>query len=452
MTAARERKGVGGAKTGRPRVLRPPGPSSVKNSNDVGTKLRLTKRAVDAARPDRDRDVFLWDDELPGFGLRVYPSGRKVWVVQYRTGGRKSPQRRLKLGLYGPLTPDQARTLALRALHQVAQGADPHGQKIEAREAARLTVQRVFDEWIADSEGKRRASTIDLYRDLFTRLILPELGQKPVSTLTQADVAAWHRKQKAAPYQGNRALAALAALITWATGQGYRMAAAGNPCAGIARFQEEKRERFLNEAELASVGEAIAAAEAEGMNAAHAAALRLLILTGARRDEIRTLRWEHVDTERAMLRLPRSKTGKKVVHLPPPALLLLAAQKRIDGNPFVFPGTKRGEPVSELNRAWYAVRDRAGLAGVRLHDLRHTHASLGAAAGLSLPVIGKLLGHTQPSTTARYAHLADDPVKRAAEMIGNVAARALGIATPGDPPGGQTGAVVPVSATRSVKR
>ncbi len=385
----------------------------------------LTKRTVDAAKPDQDREVMVWDDELRGFGLRVYPSGRKVFLVQYRMGGRGAPQRRLKLGALGVLTPDEARKRAAQALRLVSEGRDPAGEKAEARELARVTLRQAVQEWLEDSEGKRRASTIRLYRSLFGNLVDDDLGGRPVALLTHADLARWHAGLRATPYQANRALAALAAMFRWAMLRGYRLPAAGNPCTEVARFAEQKRERFLSERELGAVGDALADAEAAGMNPYAVAALRLLALTGARRDEIRTLRWEHVDLARAQLRLPTSKTGAKAVHLPAAAVQLLAGLRRVKGNPFVFPGQVDEAPLSNLNRPWSTITQAAGLPGVRVHDLRHTFAALGAGAGLSLPLLGKLLGHTQAATTQRYAHLADDPVRRGVEAIGATADAAM---------------------------
>ncbi|WP_291297604.1 site-specific integrase [Elioraea sp.] len=393
---------------------------------------KLTKRTVEAAEADGEKPRLIWDGTLPGYGLRAYKSGRKVFVLKYRPSGPSGPQRWLTLGTFGAITAEQARALAERALGRIAAGGDPQAERLEEHAAAADTLADAFAAWIAESEGKREGSTIALYRDLFDRVILPELGKKPVAKLTRAEVAAWHARQKAAPYQANRGLAALAALMAWCVSQHRRPEASGNPCKGVQRFKEERRQRFLSEAELGTVGEAMTALEAEGkLNPYAASALRMLILTGARRSEIRTLRWENVDIDRACLHLPKSKTGAKVIHLPPAAMQILGALPRIDRNPYVFPGEKAGAPFSCLNRPWNDVRVRAGLKPVRLHDLRHTHASLGAAAGLSLPVIGRLLGHSQPRTTAAYAHLADDPVKRAAALVGDQAARALGLPMPG---------------------
>jgi integrase len=199
-----------------------------------------------------------------------------------------------------------------------------------------------------------------------------------------------------------------------------------NPCRHVEKYRERKRERFLSQAELARLGEALAEAERNGSESPYAiAAIRLLILTGARVSEILTLEWGHVDFERACLRLPESKSGAKVVHLSPPARELLASLPRIEGNPYVLPGLKERAHLVNLEAPWRRIRARASLEDVRLHDLRHSFASVGAGAGLSLPVIGALLGHSQPGTTARYAHLATDPLKQANNVIGTRIATAL---------------------------
>lgn len=408
---------------------------------------KLTLRTIEAAElPPKGEERMLWDDELPGFGLRLFASGKKVFIVRYRVGGRSGTRRRLKLGAYGVLTPDDARRLARNALRLVAEGRDPAAEKIEGHAAAARTLEAVAEEWLASGQGKRRDSTLALYRDMFARLILPELGKRPVAALTHAEVARWHARQREAPYQANRALSAFAAFMVWCIRHGERPAGLGNPAQGVERFAEKSRERFLSEAELAAIGEAIAAEEAKGLNTYAAAALRLLILTGARRDEVRTLRWEWVDLARGLLLLPESKTGAKAIPLPPAAVQLLHALPRLGSSPFVFPGPSGKHPLSNINRPWDAVREAAGLQDVRLHDLRHSFASLGLARGVSLPVLGKLLGHSRVSTTERYAHLAKDVVTRAADDVGGRMGELLGIGQ--RPEGGGEVVALPAPAAR----
>jgi len=237
-------------------------------------------------------------------------------------------------------------------------------------------------------------------------------------------------------YQANRLLAVLRKLFNWCEERGYRPDGT-NPCKHVAPYRERSRARFLAEAELARLATALSDAERDGtVSPAATTAVRLLIFTGARRGEILGLRWADVDIERAMLRLPDSKTGAKSVYLSPPALEVLAAIPRQPENPYVIVGRRAGEPLADLNHPWAKIRKRAGLEDVRLHDLRHSFASAGAAGGLSLPVLGGLLGHSQPQTTARYAHLSADPLRQGADLIGRRIAAAMA--------GGTGGVVVPI--------
>ena len=230
-------------------------------------------------------------------------------------------------------------------------------------------------------------------------------------------MAALHDALRATPAAANAAVDTLSRMINRAEAWGM-VPEGGNPCRFVARYKERKCERFLTEAEFRRLGRALRALEAGGRLSAHgAAALRLLMLTGCRRNEIATLRWEDVRLEARELRLPDSKTGPRIVPLSPKAAAVLAALPRVAGNPWVFPGRKPGARLSNLNEHWSRVRTHAGLPDVRLHDLRHSFASRALALGEGLPAIGRLLGHAQAETTARYAHLARDSVEAAATRI-----------------------------------
>ena len=252
------------------------------------------------------------------------------------------------------------------------------------------------------------------------RLALPELGKRKAGKITSAEIQRLHSKNAHRPYQANRLLRVLSSLFTFA-GKAHAVPIGFNPCRGIEYFPEEGRERYLTTPELARIGEANRRT-AVGPHAA--AALRLLIFTGARLREILHLKWDHIDFERGLLLLPTSKTGKKTIVLNAPALAVLNALPRTSG--FVIAGASVDSPRSDLKKPWKAVAARAGLSGVRIHDLRHTHASVGAGAGLGLPIIGKLLGHSQSATTQRYAHLDADPLRKASEHIGSQLALAMG--------------------------
>src|SRR5262245_14359713 len=420
---------------------------------------RITKRLVDSLKANGE-DHFVWDDTLIGFGVRIQPMGTKSYVVKYRAGsGRSAPTRRVTLGRVGALTPDEARTLARRTLGAVAYGSDPAAAKAAERRAS--TLHELAELFLAEHvDAKRKSTTAALYRSLLVRLVLPELGGRKAEKVTTADLAKLHAKVRDRPYQANRMLVVVGSLYAFA-GKRKILPVGFNPVRGIEQYPEKGRERFLTSDELARLCDAVREGETAGLpyeideaklSAKYApkeanrrtkigphaaAAIRLLILTGARLREILHLKWDHVDFERGLLLLADSKTGKKAIVLNAPALDILAKLPRVGA--YVIAGQAAGtdddKPRADLNRPWRAIVKRAGLTGLRIHDLRHTHASVGAGLGLGLPIIGKLLGHTQPSTTARYAHLDADPLRRASEHIGSRLAAAMGDLKPR--PGGE---------------
>ena len=418
--------------------------------------MKLTKRVVDAAKP-AERDLLLWDDEVSGFGLKVTPAGRKVYVLQYRMAGRGSSTRRLTIGRHGaPWTPEVARREATSLLGRVKAGEDP----ATAREAAKrdLTVAQLCDLYLMEGCATKKASTLATDRARIERHIKPLLGRKQLSRLSRADIERFlsdvangktkvdekTKKRGRAIVRGGKGTASrtvglLGGIMTFAAGRGL---IGVNPVHGVKRFPDQKGERFLSAQELQRLGGALEKAERAGVNPHAIAAIRLLILTGCRRGEVLGLKWDWVDFEHACLRLPDSKTGAKIVLLGAPALQLLANLPRYEGSPYVFPATaKRTQGMRDggrtqrlhrddahfvgLPRVWQDITERADLKGVRLHDLRHSFASVAAAGGDSLVVIGKLLGHRNASTTHRYAHLAADPVRAAADRIAETIAASM---------------------------
>jgi integrase len=403
---------------------------------------KLTKRTVDASAAGASR-YTVWDAELKGFGLRVAPTGIKSYVARYRVGGgRSGTLRQITLGRHGIITPDEARDLARKALGAVARGDDP--AKDRADDRAALTLRALAEAFLTEhAEKKLKPSTAAFYRWTLEKHVLPKLGSRPVSGLKEADFGRLHLALSSAPYQGNRTLTIIGSLFAWAGRRGI-VGRGESPVRHIERYREERRERFLSLEELEDLGATLRTGETVGFPVSSrsdkrapkgpptttlspyaVAAIRLLLFTGARRQEILRLRWSEVDFDRGALHLPDSKTGRKTILLNAPALAVLASLPRIDGNAFVIAGNKPNAPLSDLNRPWGTVRRHAGLSNFRLHDLRHTFASFGASSNLGLPVIGKLLGHNQAATTARYSHLADDPLRRASEQIGGALAAAL---------------------------
>jgi integrase len=328
---------------------------------------KLTKRTVDAAEV-RSSDYFIWDDELPGFGLRVLPSGRKRYVVQYRAGRRS---RRISLGPSTVLACEQARNQAMTIIAAARNGEDPAAKRDTDREA--ITVTELADRFDKEHIALRvKASTGKEYRRNLKRFILPALGRLRVNEVTRADVAKFNHDLRHIPYQANRCLEIISKMFSLAEMWGLRPDGS-NPRKHIKKYAEEKRERFLSPAELKRVGEVLREMESEGIELASAvAATRLLILTGCRLSEIMTLQWEHVDVAGKALRLPDSKTGAKVVHLGQPAVEVLEKIERIEKNPWVIVGTKPNARLTDLQPFWQRVRARAGLKDVRIHDLRHT--------------------------------------------------------------------------------
>jgi integrase len=319
------------------------------------------------------------------------------------------------------MTAEQARQAALDALAHIRLGADPHAEKTGQRSA--LSVAKLIDAFMAEHGAKLKAKTRGHYRGALAELVAAH-GSIKAEALTRAQVAAVHSAMTETPYQANRMLAAISSLYAWAERHGHLPEGHSNPARKIRRYREEGRERFLTGEELSRLGDALRLSET--LDPFPIAAIRLLILTGARLREILDAKWEQVDFERGILNLADSKTGRKPVYLSAAALEVLAGLPRLEGNPHLIPGAKHGEPRADLKKPWAAITKAAELDGLRIHDLRHSFASIGAGASLSLPVIGRLLGHTQAATTQRYAHLADDPMRAGVERIGATISAAMG--------------------------
>ncbi|CCG42776.1 site-specific integrase [Magnetospirillum molischianum] len=387
---------------------------------------KLTKRVVDQIAPG-DTESMHWDDELKGFGLRVWPSGRKVYMVMSRVKGRL---RRITIGPHGAITPEQARIRAHKILAEAKAGRDP-ALALELDQARKApTVKGLGERFLKEHVAVRcKPSTQAEYKRSVELFINPKIGTRKVTDIERRDIAEMHQSLSHIPYQANRTLGVLSKMFNLAEVWGLRPDGS-NPCLHVKKYVERKRERFLSTDEFAALGTALREAEADGPETQSAiTAIRLLMLTGCRLSEIMTLKWEYVDTRARELRLPDSKTGAKVVHFGQTAAAILDDIERLDDNPFVITGKKPGSRLTDLQHPWRRIRDKAGLSDVRIHDLRHSYASGALALGEGLPMIGKLLGHSQVQTTARYAHLANDPVKRAAGRVSDT----IGIALLGAP-------------------
>jgi integrase len=413
------------------------------------TTARLTKRAVEAVEtPPADRQAEVWDTEVRGFHVRVAPSGRRVYRFKYRApDGRQTV---VTLGEHGPVTTEEARTRALALAGAVATGRDPAAEKAAAKLAAaeerrrRLTLAELVERWLVegrDAAPQKRPRSWETDATCLRRHIVPLLGGALVNGLTKDDIAKAQRAIAAGktardektgfrgrsivrggPGIARRAVAALSSCLSWAVDQEI---APSNPAARVRKLAQGRRERFLSEAEAARLLDTLAAMEAEGaLLPVHADVVRVLLLTGARRGEIAGLSWAEVDLGRGVLTLDPSRhkaggsQGVKHIVLNAPAAALIAERPRLGTMVFPAPTDSAKGCDASLFKAWARARARADLPGVRLHDLRHSFASFGAAGGASLLLIGKALGHSQAATTARYAHLGDDPVRTLAEAVG----------------------------------
>ena len=383
---------------------------------------KINKRLVDSLQADPDRDVVVWDSELRGFGVRVKPSGRKTYILQYRNAYGRS--RRTTLGKHSVLTCRQAREAAIQGLADVTKGEDPAEERQSRRKG--MTMRELADRYVEEHlVPKRKPTTVREWRRLLRTTILPRIGNRKVVALSRNDVERLHRSLARTPTTANRAVSVVSAMLGFAERRELRPQG-NNPCALIERYPEKPRDRFLSTDELARLGKALN--EAERDNTAHPSAIlaiRLLTLTGMRRSEVLDLKWKAVDFERSCLLLEDSKTGRKRVPLAPPALQLLAAANECASNPYVCWGRRKRARLVGLQKVWERIREAAGIEEVRLHDLRHTFASFGAMEGIGLFLIGKVLGHKQTSTTERYAHIGPDPVHMAASAIGERVAALL---------------------------
>ena len=368
----------------------------------------ISKRTVDGLSVD-DKDAVFWDRELSGFGVRVYPSGSKVYVVQTRTTGKS---KRVTLGRHGVISADQARRKAAETIARLKSGEDPGGKS-----ASTVTVADLAARYLKEHVALHcNPHTAKLYRSAVQRFILPAYGHLAVEEVDREHIANLHYELRDIPYQANRVLEIGSKLFNLA--ELWKLRAGGNPCKFVRKYREKNRERFLTDEEFRRLGEVLSEMEAEKtLPVFAAAAFRLLMLTGCRRNEIVTLRWEHVDIEGGELRLPDSKTGARMVPLSPAAARVLAELPRIEGNPWVIPGFKPNRHLADLNHYWERVRERANLQDVRIHDIRHSFASRALALGESLTMIGKLLGHNKIETTSRYAHLARDSIKASSARV-----------------------------------
>ena len=383
----------------------------------------LSNRVVDKLTVEKD--TVFWDRELTGFGVRVYPTGGKVYVAQAR--GPDGPKR-VTVGRHGVLGAEQARQRAALIIARVKAGETPVPEPLAIKHNDGPTICELAERFLEQYAAVRyKPGTMAWTRTVIARYIVPEFGKLALTALERARVVELHHRLYETPSIANAVVRTLSLMYRLA--EDWGMVPEGcNPCRSVDKYPQRKRERFLTAEEFTRLGKVLDEVETGGdVSVSVVAAIRLLMLTGCRKSEILTLRWEHVAFDAGELRLPDSKTGARVVTLSPPAVEVLSRIRRVSSASWVIPGRKPGTHLRDLNHAWYVIRTRAGLGDVRIHDLRHSFASRALALGESLPMIGKLLGHNQIETTARYAHLARDSIHESAARIANsLAADILG--------------------------
>lgn len=398
---------------------------------------RLTKRVVDAVRPDpAGREVFVWDDALRGFGLRMMPSGAASFFIQYRT--LEGRTRRLRIGKVGTLTPEQAREIGRNKLAAAASCADPSADRRAAK--ASMSIAELCDLYLSEAEGHIKASTLAMDRSRIERHVKPLIGRHPVRSLTpedvermQLDIAAGKTAQKRGNGRGGvttggrgvaaRTVGMLGTILELAR---RRRLVRENPARGVGRLPDGKQRRFLNVEEIAKLGTAMRDAATEGMKSHTGfSTIRFLLLTGVRRMEALALTWRQVDARSRCLLFSDTKSGAQLRPIGDAAVALLDSLPRSADSPFVFPADRGNRHFVGLPRVLSRVSSRAKLSGVTIHVLRHTFASVAAEMGFSELRIAGLLGHSMPGVAARYAHVPDRALVAAASQISTCIAAAL---------------------------
>lgn len=374
--------------------------------------MKLTKSICDRAKYEGGGGFFaLWDDAVSGFGLRVYPSGAKSFIIQYRVAGR---QRIITLGKYGVMTVEQGRRLAKEKLVEAMKGEDPAVKK--RQQASGDRIKDLAHDYLENCSKPNKKSWKEDQRRIETRII-PALGNKRILGVQRAEIAAFHKEMgKRGRYEANRILALVSSMYGYAKREEIIPPNHPNPCQYVDKFKEESRDVFVKLSDLPRLIEAI---EQEN-NIYVRGAIMLYLLTGARKTELLTAQWQWVDIDSCTLRLPDTKGGRPhYIHLNEPAMDILRNLPRMGNNPYIFPSlTCPGKRLWEVDKPWRRIRKEVGLDHVHIHDLRRSVGSWLAEDGVSLQIIGKVLGHRDTDTTAIYARLTEDPAKAAMDKIG----------------------------------
>lgn len=379
-------------------------------------KIKLTKTAVDAANP-QERDYELRDTTIPGFLVKVTPTGRKIFMVAYvaHNGQRRKPA----IGRYGEITVEQARNIAQDWLAEVRRGIDPSAERAAARQA--LTVKELFDRFITDySESRNKPSTVHSNRGYGKRYIIPILGQLKVPDVTRADIAHMMKKMAKSPTNANRVLAAVRKMFNMAEVWGLR-SDGSNPCRHVPKYPERGKTRLITDAELRKLFEYLDRAKAEGLEHPFILlAIRLQFEFAARMSEILNLEWEWIDFDNHRVVWPDSKTGGMSKPMSAEALRLFETAPRLEESAFVCPSVfDPNLPMSKHTyyQGWRRILQRAGLPHIGTHGIRHRSATDIANSGVPVKVGMALTAHKTVTMFMKYVHTEDDPVRAAAEAV-----------------------------------
>ena len=383
-------------------------------SSQKTNKVKLTKRVVESAVPDAIKRIVIWDTEVTGFCVRVYPTGKKTYFLQYRN--KKRETHKIKIGVHGSITTELARQKAIELSLSIGAGEDPSVKHKTVAGNTGQSMQDLADKYLSlHAEPKKAPKSYKEDIAKLKNIILKRYAPLRVDAISTLDLQKLNSDLQKTPIQANRTMALLSKMFNLAVQWGWRP---DNPVIGVDKYKEQRRYRWLDDEESQRLFASLDAYH--NQNVAHA--IRLLILTGARKTELLSATWDQFDLEKGVwTKQAHTTKQRKMEHVPisSVALEILQMMKEQADSPFLFPGKIPGEPLKDPKKAWNTIRKKAGTPDVRIHDLRHTYASHLVSSGLSLSIVGKLLGHTQASTTQRYAHLADAPLREATELLGN---------------------------------
>jgi integrase len=375
-------------------------------------RSKLTKRIVESHLPDHSKRILIWDTEVTGFCVRIYPTGKKTYFFQYRNSYKET--KFIKIGVHGNITTEQARDKAVQLALKVSAGEDP---SIEVPyKTTSPTMEDLAEKYLTlHAENEKRPKSIKEDKAMLQHYVLKEFGSRKVVDVTFEDIQKLHASLNKTRVRSNRILSLLHKMFNLSIQWKWRT---DNPASGIKKYQEHKRTRWLNEDEMKRLLIALDTYPSRTTTNI----IRLLLLTGARKHEVLEATWDQFDLEKGVwTKKAHTTKQKKMEHSPlsPAALAVLNSIKEGKANsPFLFPGNIQGKPIQDIKKSWATIIKLANLKDIRVHDLRHTYASHLVSSGLSLSIVGKLLGHTQASTTQRYAHLADEPLREATTFFG----------------------------------